>query len=36
MSFVTQMANRFGSVSERQEAWLVAIFERAASESRRS
>jgi hypothetical protein len=35
-AFVTQMANRFGSVSERQEAWLMAIFDRAASESRRA
>jgi hypothetical protein len=36
MSFGTQMANRFGTLSERQEAWLMAIFERAASENRRA
>jgi hypothetical protein len=35
-SFVTDMANRFGSLSERQEAWLLAIFERVSSESRRA
>jgi hypothetical protein len=35
-SFVADMANRFGSLSERQEAWLLAIFERVSSESRRA
>jgi hypothetical protein len=35
-AFVADMANRFGSLSTRQEAWLMAIFERAASESRRA
>jgi hypothetical protein len=35
-AFVADMANRFGSLSERQEAWLLAIFERVSSESRRA
>lgn len=35
-SFVANMANRFGPLSERQEAWLQALYERAASERRRA
>jgi hypothetical protein len=35
-AFVANMANRFGSLSDRQEAWLQAIFERVSSESRRA
>jgi len=35
-SFVADMAIRFGSLSERQEAWLLAIYERAAAQSRRA
>jgi hypothetical protein len=35
-SFVADMANRFGSLSERQEAWLRAIFERVSSERKRA
>jgi hypothetical protein len=33
-AFVADMGNRFRSLSERQEAWLMAIYERAASEKR--
>jgi hypothetical protein len=35
-AFVADMANRFGSLSERQSAWLQALFERVSSESRRA
>jgi hypothetical protein len=35
-SFVADMANRFGSLSERQEAWLQAIYERVSAQSRRA
>jgi len=35
-SFVADMAKRFGSLSERQEAWLRAIFERVSSERQRA
>jgi hypothetical protein len=35
-AFVADMANRFGSLSERQEAWLRAIFERVSSERKRA
>jgi hypothetical protein len=35
-AFVADMANRFGSLSERQEAWLLAIFERVSAQSRRA
>jgi hypothetical protein len=34
-SFVADMAKRFGSLSERQEAWLLAIYERVSAQSRR-
>ena len=35
-AFVADMAKRFGSLSDRQAAWLQAIFERVSSESRRA
>jgi hypothetical protein len=35
-SFVADMATRFGSLSERQEAWLRAIYERVSAQSRRA
>jgi hypothetical protein len=35
-AFVADMANRFGSLSERQEAWLFAIYERVSAQSRRA
>jgi hypothetical protein len=35
-AFVADMANRFGSLSTRQEAWLLAIYERASAQSRRA
>jgi hypothetical protein len=36
LSFVADMANRFGSLSTRQEAWLQAIYERVSAQSRRA
>jgi hypothetical protein len=35
-SFVSGMSTRLGSLSERQEVWLRAIFERVSSERRRA
>jgi hypothetical protein len=35
-SFIADMAHRFGSLSERQEAWLQAIYERVSAQSRRA
>jgi hypothetical protein len=35
-AFVADMANRFGSLSTRQEAWLQAIYERVSAQSRRA
>jgi hypothetical protein len=35
-AFVADMANRFGSLSTRQEAWLLAIYERVSAQSRRA
>jgi len=35
-SFVADMAKRFGTLSERQEAWLRAIYERVSAQSRRA
>jgi len=35
-AFVVDMAHRFGSLSERQEAWLQGIYERVSAQSRRA